>query len=46
MFPFMQNQAPIGQYPNGTWSNVNPPQVTHNSPLQNNLNVSMTIYNK
>ncbi|XP_060875046.1 nonsense-mediated mRNA decay factor SMG7-like [Metopolophium dirhodum] len=38
MFPFMQNQTPIGQYPNGTWSNVNPPQVTHNSPLQNNLN--------
>jgi len=46
MFPFMQNQTPIGQYPNGTWSNVNPPQVTHNSPLQNNLNVNIKIYNK
>lgn len=39
MFPFMQNQAPIGQYPNGTWSNINSP-VAHNSPLQNNLNVN------
>jgi len=40
MFPFMQNQAPIGQYSNSTWSNVNSPQVAHNSTLQNNLNVS------
>lgn len=43
MFPFMQNQAPIGQYPNGTWSNVNSPQVAHNSSLQNNINVSYWI---
>lgn len=38
MFPFMQNQSPIGQYSNSTWSNVNSPQVAHNSTLQNNLN--------
>lgn len=41
MFPFMQNQAPIGQYSNATWStNVSSSQVPHNSLLQNNLNVS------
>lgn len=39
MFPFMQNQAQIGQYSNGTWSNINS-QVSHTSSLQNNLNVS------
>lgn len=43
MFPFMQNQAPVGQYPSGNWSNVNPPLVAHNSPLQNNLNVSIYL---
>lgn len=36
----MQNQAPpIGQYSNGTWANINSPQVAHNSTLPNNLNV-------
>lgn len=41
MFPFIHNQAP-----NSTWSNVNPPQVAHNSPLPSNLNVSVKILSK
>lgn len=39
MFPFMQNQGPVGHYGNSTWTNVNP-QAAHNSSMQNNLNVS------
>ncbi|XP_050541037.1 nonsense-mediated mRNA decay factor SMG7-like [Daktulosphaira vitifoliae] len=38
MFPFVQNQTSVGQFSNNVWSNINPSQINHNLPLQNNLN--------
>ncbi|VVC35938.1 Hypothetical protein CINCED_3A014859 [Cinara cedri] len=41
IFPFMQNQPPppVGQYSNGTWTNVNSSPINpHNTSLQNSLN--------